>query len=399
MKQKLERVMRRDEHGNLVPEKHLYRRKYDTAAGRTSIFYYAIFTDWKGIRRRFPLGEHLDRARNKLGELHKKNDAEFDLDKARADRVAREMTFKKWAEQCQNQQTIEDKARVRLHLEPFFGDKPLEMIDDAAVIEYREKRSKEKIIKHKKESKKIVSPTTINKEVRTLSKLLELGRKKGFAHRVTEFKTEPETARNRVLSTDEYRALLDHSPAWLRRACVMAWETCLSRSDLLGLTWSEIDLENGYIVLKNGRNKTGALQGIPIDTEELNTLLAELQTERRARALADHRLPNVEEVVLTMDGQRIRTTIFEYWFRASRKAAGIKNFKFHDFRHCAITRWATTGVAPAAAMIMAGHKSAQSHKRYQNLQLHDVKAALRNSLRERGVNTQKIEKQESAASA
>lgn len=123
-----------------------------------------------------PLPEHLDRARNKLGELRRKNDAEFDFDKADADRAAKELTFAKFAERCPN--TAEDEARIRLRLEPYFGAMTLQEIDDDAVAEYLEKRSGEKIIKHHKESKKIVSQSTINKEVSTFRKFLSSRAKK-----------------------------------------------------------------------------------------------------------------------------------------------------------------------------------------------------------------------------
>ncbi len=69
-------------------EKHLYKRQYQTSSGDWSTLYYGIFTDWRRVRRRFSLGEILGRARNKLGELRRKNDAEFDFDKDKADREA-----------------------------------------------------------------------------------------------------------------------------------------------------------------------------------------------------------------------------------------------------------------------------------------------------------------------
>ena len=179
---------------------------------------------------------------------------------------------------------------------------------------------------------------------------------------------EAESARNRALTTEEYSALLEHSPAWLRRAIVMAWETALSRSDLFRLTWSEIDTRKGIIELKDGRAKTGKPQAVPIFTPELKALISELQAERR-------RVPNVDGLALTMDGRPIDKLKFEYHFRTARKAAGIKNFTFHDLRHCCITRWAAAGVPTAAAMLAAGHSSVASHKRYQNLTKSDLKAA------------------------
>ena len=112
---------------------------------------------------------------------------------------------------------------------------------------------------------------------------------------------------------------------------------------------------------------------MPIVTHELKALILELQAERR-------RIPNVDGLVLTRDGKPIPKLKFEYWFRKARKEAGIQNFTFHDFRHCAITRWAAAGIPTAAAMIATGHTSDQSHKKYQNLQKDQLKNAFQNLL-------------------
>jgi hypothetical protein len=44
---------------------------------------------------------------------------------------------------------------------------------------------------------------------------------------------------------------------------MMAWKSCLSRSDLLALMWDEINLHEGLIELNNNRAKTGAEQASP----------------------------------------------------------------------------------------------------------------------------------------
>lgn len=108
---------------------------------------------------------------------------------------------------------------------------------------------------------------------------------------------------------------MEKCPPWLRHCCIMAWKTCLSRSDLLALNWDEIDLKGELIALN--RRKTHAEQAIPIFTAELKDLLAELQAERR-------QLPNVDGLVLTIDGQPIDKLKFEYWFRKARKEAALK---------------------------------------------------------------------------
>ncbi|HMF52009.1 MAG TPA: hypothetical protein VK603_25350 [Candidatus Saccharimonadales bacterium] len=75
------------------------------------------------------------------------------------------------------------------------------------------------------------------------------------------------------------------------------------------------------IELNNNRAKTGAERASPIVTAELKALIAELQAERR-------RIPNVDGLVFTLDGQPIDKLKFEYWFRKARGEAGIKYFYF-----------------------------------------------------------------------
>jgi len=86
--------------------------------------------------------------------------------------------------------------------------------------------------------------------------------------------------------------------------------------------------------------------------------------------------------------------LFEYWFRAACKKAGLKNFRFHDLRHCAISRWAAANVPTAAAMLAAGHKSVASYKKYQNLQ----KAEFRNAFRALSRNCPEENQQETGKS-
>ena len=62
-------------------EKHLYRRQYQTAGGDWSTLYYAIFTDWKGKRRTFPLGSDLRTAKEELKVLEARNIRKEDFDK------------------------------------------------------------------------------------------------------------------------------------------------------------------------------------------------------------------------------------------------------------------------------------------------------------------------------
>jgi integrase len=241
----------------------------------------------------------------------------------------------------------------------------LNKIDDKDLIDYRAQRLIEPVIKRGKKTAKLTSPTTVNKELGLLRKLMRLARPKGFIKAMPAFEMDREPSRERRLTAEEYSKLLEGSPAWLRRVCIAAFETALSRSDLLGLTWKEIDQKTNVIVLEDGRDKTKVRQEIPIRTESLIELFAELKAESK-------KLPNIDELVFTRDGRRIKPMQLRRALQRACKAAKIEGFTFHDFRHCAITRWHAMSVPVSVAMIMSGHTSVQSHKKYVNLRTQEV---------------------------
>jgi integrase len=53
-------------------------------------------------------------------------------------------------------------------------------------------------------------------------------------------------------------------------------------------------------------------------------------------------------------------------FDAAKRAAKVKNFHFHDFRHCAVTRWVLAGMPEELRKIAAGHRRGSVHQRSIN---------------------------------
>ncbi len=68
--------------------------------------------------------------------------------------------------------------------------------------------------------------------------------------------------------------------------------------------------------------------------------------------------------------------------------AGVKKYRFHDYRNTALTDWARQGVNVDIAMKAAGHSSVQMHKRYLDLQRQDVAKAF-GLLQDGNMKTQK----------
>jgi integrase len=53
-------------------------------------------------------------------------------------------------------------------------------------------------------------------------------------------------------------------------------------------------------------------------------------------------------------------------FDGTKKEAKIKDFHFHDLRHCAVTRWALAGVPEELRKLAARHSRRSVHQRYIN---------------------------------
>jgi len=345
---------------------HLYKRQYQTASGEWSTLYYGRFKDWKRKRRTFSLGSDLKTAREELKVLEARNIRKEDFD---ADKKKKEngYTFSEWVKQyfivTKKKKSKWKRQICENHLKPFFGDMALSDIRRSTIMTYKDRRQDSPIIRHGQEVEgQRVCVSSVNRELAVLRQILNEAAEREIietAPKVSQ-ESEKDRARDRILFDEEYRRLLDHSPRWLQRVFVGAYEACLSRSDLLNLTWSEVNRRVGVIKLEGGRDKTKVRQIVPI-SPELNEVLDELWQEHQ-------RVPNMEGRVFTRGGRSISPSGLRKAFEKAVRSVGIQNFRFHDFRHTAKTRWVANGVPTEAAMLAAGHKSVEAHYRYVNMQ-------------------------------
>jgi integrase len=363
MNQKFERI-----------EKHLYRRQYQTAGGEWSTLYYAKFRDWKGIDRAFPLGSQLKTAREELTIYEARNirREDFELDRKKADPEPERLTVARYLPKF-----LESKKALPsygfwkscgAHIEKLLGPIALDEITRSKIAEYKQLRLTEPIIRQGNPVEgSHVRPSTVNREITTLIGLLNLAAENNLLEKIPATRrlkdSEEHLARERILEADEYKALIDASPRWLQRVIIGAYEACLSRVDLLTLTSDEIHrkrVEAAVIKIMGGRTKTKARQKIPI-SPALAEVFDELDRERK-------KLTSLHGagVIFTRDGKPISRNALRKAFDAAKKEAKIKDFHFHDLRHCAVTRWTLAGIPEDLCKLAAGHSRRSVHQRYIN---------------------------------
>jgi integrase len=241
-------------------------------------------------------------------------------------------------------------------------------ITRSKIVEYKQLRVSEPINRQGNPVEgSHVRPSTVNREITTLIGLLNLAAEDGLLEKIPATRklkdSEEHLARERVLEADEYKALIEASPRWLQRIIIGAYEACLSRVDLLTLTSDEVSRkrpEAAIIKVTGGRNKSKVRQKVPI-SPALADVLDELEKERR-------KLTSIHGagVVFTRDGKQISKDALRKAFDSAKKKAKVKDFHFHDLRHCAVTRWTLVGIPEELCKLAAGHSRRSVHQRYIN---------------------------------
>jgi integrase len=353
---------------------HLYRCTYQISTGEWSTRFYGIFTDWQGKRRKKPLGADLKIARKTLDRLMGENAIEKDFDAVKPEG----MIIGEWADSYFDLAEVKTKRSLNrdrqhvAHIKRHLGSKLLADLGREDLFRYKNERSEEYIIRNDKPASKKVSDSTIKLELSCLRRMVNLAGQKGLKVSGLSFRGVLPTVkgRERIMSERETKRLFAACPLWLKRLGEASLETCLSEGDLIRLTDDMIDEDQGVIVPDGGRCKTEVAQMAPL-TERFREIVAEIHQERKRS-----KVKNIGGLVFTReDGRAINKDMITGTLKRICKKASVKDFRFHDFRHCAKTAWARRGIGVEAAMLAAGHASPQMHQHYIHLQRSDVAKA------------------------
>ena len=187
-------------------------------------------------------------------------------------------------------------------------------------------------------------------------------------NRITKIRNE----RTRFLSDEERQALLAACKAseneHLYPVVVFAISTGARKSEILGLTFNDIDLKRGIAILRDTKN--GETRSVPI-VRSLGELLTAHLAKIKARYREMESPPPKPWVFPRADGQApidIRTS-----WETARIAAKLSDFRFHDLRHSTASYLAMNGASLVEIAEVLGHKTLQMVKRYAHLSESHVK--------------------------
>lgn len=157
--------------------------------------------------------------------------------------------------------------------------------------------------------------------------------------------------RDRRLRADELDKLLKEARLcdnpWYEPIILLALETAMRRSELLGMRWEYVDFDGRSVLLpvtKNGRSRK-----VPLSSFAMAIL---------------HDLPRESEQVFPVSANALKLA----WSRRILPKAGVEDLHFHDLRHEATSRLAESGLYTLIELqAVTGHRDTRMLLRYSHL--------------------------------
>jgi integrase len=181
------------------------------------------------------------------------------------------------------------------------------------------------------------------------------------------------------LTTEEAKTFLEAIRGDRQEALyVVALALGLRQAEVLGLTWQDVDLDQGMLQVRRSLQRVDGkyvLLDVKTRFSRRDVVMPATVLER----LRDHRKRQLEErlnvgprwrddldLVFTTDrGRPLHGTVVTHMFQRRLAAAGLRRVRFHDLRHSCDTLLQALGVPPRVVMDILGHTTlAMTMERY-----------------------------------
>ena len=268
------------------------------------------------------------------------------------------------------------RSILKNHLEPAFGERPLQAVDTTAVKELVAGMHA-----------KGLSPATIGTAVARVRQLLGAARADGYAAHVIQRGTIrlPSASRaareRRHITEAELQRILEASSGEQRVLWAVLGYTGARIGEALGLQWEHVDLGEGLLRIRQAatcgviapcKTKT-ATRDIPLLPD-----LAAILTSYRDQCGGT---PSGLLFHTTTGNPRRADDIRRRWLQPLLERLGIPPAGCHAFRHGLPARLDALGLSPAAIQTFMGHATLAQTEQYIHRSTTDLRAQLDAALR------------------
>ena len=243
---------------------------------------------------------------------------------------------------CKQHKGYRTESKVINLLKRYFGSKCLHEITVLDIQRFKSERIEK------------VAPATVNRALAILKSMfnraIEWGKiKENPVRRVKMFKEN--NIRLRFLEKEEITKLLSNCCQHLLPIVVIALNTGMRKSEILGLKWRDIDFKRDIAYLHD--TKSGEKREIPLNNTAKKTLISVLKH------------PDSPYVFCNKEGEPYGD--IKKSFLSAVKRADIINLHFHDLRHTFASHLVMSGVDLNTVRELLGHHSLEMTLRYSHL--------------------------------
>ena len=211
---------------------------------------------------------------------------------------------------------------------------------------------------------------TINRELSALKRMLNMGARQ-TPPKVDRVPYIPMLKENNVrkgfFEHGDYLALRDALPSYLKGFVTFAYKTGWRVSEIEGLTWNQVDRDQGIVKLEPGETKNDEGRTVYLDEELKEVFNKQWESRRKSGKLLPYVFPNHD------DKDKIKD--FRGAWDTACQDAEIGKRLFHDLRRTAVRNMVRAGIPERVAMMVSGHKTRSVFERYNIVNDTDLKEA------------------------
>ena len=240
---------------------------------------------------------------------------------------------------------------IKNHLVPAFGAKRLDQIGAREIEAFKSRVLREGF-----------SAKTVNNMLTVLRKMLSVAHEWELIPNVPKVKwLKVPPNKFDFLSFEEANRLINAAEGEWRTMIMLASKTGLRQGELLALTWDDIDLVTGRLVVSRNLSrkdittpKNGRTREIPLGDD----VLASLKRHRHLRS---------GHVFGTADGSRFTQGECKHPLWRACKRAGLRRIGWHVLRHTFASHLVMRGAPMKAVQELMGHSTMEMTMRYAHL--------------------------------